>query len=46
MLAILGSVPSGATAGTPQLTIPMGYSATTRRPTSVSIHGNSSASAT
>ncbi len=40
VLAILGSVPSGATAGTPQLTIPMGYSATTRRPTSVSIHAN------
>ena len=27
-IAILGSVPSGATAGTPQITIPMGYSAT------------------
>ena len=40
VLAILGSVPSGPTAGTPQLTIPMGYSATTRRPLSVSIHGN------
>ena len=40
VLAILGSVPSGATAGTPQLTIPMGYSATQRRALSVSIHGN------
>ena len=40
MLAILGSVPSGPTAGTPQITIPMGYSATTRRPVDVSIHGN------
>lgn len=39
-LAILGSVPSGATAGTPQITIPMGYSATQRRAQSVSIHGN------
>jgi amidase len=39
-IAILGSVPSGATAGTPQITIPMGYSATQRRPQSVSIHGN------
>jgi amidase len=40
VLGILGSVPSGPTAGTPQITIPMGYSATTRRPLSVSIHGN------
>ena len=39
-IAILGSVPSGATAGTPQITIPMGYSPTTRRAQSVSIHGN------
>jgi Asp-tRNA(Asn)/Glu-tRNA(Gln) amidotransferase A subunit family amidase len=39
-IAILGSVPSGATAGTPQITIPMGYTATTRRAQSVSIHGN------
>lgn len=39
-LAILGTVPSGATAGTPQITIPMGYSATTRRAVGVSIHGN------
>ncbi|MGE0683012.1 MAG: amidase family protein [Candidatus Binatia bacterium] len=35
-IAILGSVPSGATAGTPQITIPMGYSATTRRAQGVS----------
>ena len=40
VLAIIGTVPNGPTAGTPQLTIPMGYSATTRRPVSVSIHGN------
>ncbi len=39
-IAILGSVPSGATAGTPQITIPMGYSDTNRRAQSVSIHGN------
>jgi len=39
-IAILGSVPSGATAGTPQITIPMGYSTTLRRAVSVSIHGN------
>ena len=39
-IAILGSVPSGATAGTPQITIPMGYSATQRRAVNVSIHGN------
>ena len=39
-IAILGSVPSGPTAGTPQITIPMGYNATQRRAVSVSIHGN------
>lgn len=39
-IAILGSVPSGATAGTPQITIPMGYNVTQRRAQSVSIHGN------
>jgi len=39
-LAILGSVPSGATAGTPQITIPMGYNTTHRRAVAVSIHGN------
>jgi len=39
-LAILGNVPSGATAGTPQITIPMGFSATARRAVGVSIHGN------
>ncbi len=39
-IAILGSVPSGAAAGTPQITIPMGYSATHRRAVGVSIHGN------
>lgn len=39
-IAILGSVPSGATAGTPQITIPMGYTATTRRAQGINIHGN------
>jgi len=39
-IAILGSVPSGATAGTPQITIPMGYSTTHRRAMPLSIHGN------
>ena len=40
-IAILGSVPSGADRpATPQITIPMGYSATQRRAQSVSIHGN------
>ena len=39
-IAILGSVPSGATAGTPQITIPMGYSTTLRRALAISIHGN------
>ncbi|TDC52013.1 hypothetical protein E1212_10425 [Jiangella ureilytica] len=39
-LAILGSVPNGATAGTTQITIPMGYSTTRRRAQSVPIHGN------
>ena len=39
-IAILGNVPSGARPDTPQITIPMGYSATTRRALNVSIHGN------
>lgn len=39
-IAILGSVPSGAAAGTPQITIPMGYNETNRRATGLSIHGN------
>jgi len=39
-LAILGSVPSGATAGTPRITIPMGYTATHRRAQGINIHGN------
>ncbi|MDP2180532.1 MAG: amidase family protein [Methylophilaceae bacterium] len=39
-IAILGTVPSGATAGTPQITIPMGYNLTNRRAIGLSIHGN------
>lgn len=39
-IAILGSVPSGATSGSPQITIPMGYNPTNRRAIAVSIHGN------
>ena len=39
-IAILGTVPSGAAAGFPQLTIPMGYNATHRRTQFVSVHGN------
>ena len=38
-IAILGSVPSGARAGYPQLTIPMGYSDTQRRALSISVNG-------
>ncbi len=37
--AILGSVPQGPQAGYPQLTIPMGYSATLRRALSISVNG-------
>src|SRR4051794_14159737 len=38
-VAILGSVPSGPQAGYPQVTIPMGYSTTTRRTLNVSVNG-------
>jgi amidase len=38
-IAILGSVPNGARAGYPQVTIPMGYNATQRRAVSVNVHG-------
>ncbi len=38
-IAILGSVPQGARAGYPQVTIPMGYNTTTRRTLDVSVHG-------
>jgi len=40
VIGILGSVPSGPQAGYPQITIPMGYVATTRRTQSVSVNGN------
>ncbi len=39
-IAILGSVSNGPRAGYPQITIPMGYSDTTRRTLNVSVHGN------
>ena len=39
VIAVLGSVPSGPQAGYPQVTIPMGYSATTRRAVNVSVNG-------
>jgi Asp-tRNA(Asn)/Glu-tRNA(Gln) amidotransferase A subunit family amidase len=39
-IAILGTVPNGARAGYPQITIPMGYNATQRRAVNVSVHGN------
>jgi amidase len=39
-IAIIGTVPSGPVAGTPQIVVPMGYSATQRRALSVSVHGN------
>ena len=39
-IAILGTVPNGARAGYPQVTIPMGYNATQRRAVNVSVHGN------
>jgi Asp-tRNA(Asn)/Glu-tRNA(Gln) amidotransferase A subunit family amidase len=39
-IAILGSVSNGPRAGYPQITIPMGYSATQRRTLNVSIHAN------
>jgi len=40
VLAILGSVPSGPQAGYPAITIPMGYSTTTRRAVNVQVSGN------
>ena len=40
VIGILGSVPSGPQAGYPQITIPMGYVATTRRTQNVSVNGN------
>ena len=40
VIGILGSVPSSPQAGYPQITIPMGYVATTRRTQNVSVNGN------
>ncbi len=39
VIAVVGSVPSGPQAGLPQITVPMGYSTTTRRPVAVSVNG-------
>ena len=39
-IAILGTVPNGAAAGFPQLTLPMGYNTTQRRTLNISLHGN------
>jgi Asp-tRNA(Asn)/Glu-tRNA(Gln) amidotransferase A subunit family amidase len=39
VIGVLGSVPSGPQAGYPQITIPMGYNATTRRTVNVSVNG-------
>ncbi|MFI7614456.1 amidase family protein [Nonomuraea terrae] len=39
VIAILGSVPSGAQAGYPAITVPMGYNATNRRAQAVQVHG-------
>ena len=39
-IAILGTVPNGAAAGFPQITIPMGYNETQRRTVDVSFHAN------
>src|SRR5262249_49331150 len=40
VIGILGTVPNGPAAGYPQITIPMGYTATTRRTQNVSVNGN------
>ncbi|HEX4482893.1 MAG TPA: amidase family protein, partial [Solirubrobacteraceae bacterium] len=39
VIAVVGSVPSGPNAGDPELTVPMGYTATTRRSQNVNING-------
>ncbi len=39
VIGVLGSVPSGPQAGYPQITIPMGYNAATRRALSLSVNG-------
>jgi Asp-tRNA(Asn)/Glu-tRNA(Gln) amidotransferase A subunit family amidase len=40
VVAVLGSVPNGPQAGYPTITIPMGYSASTRRALSVQVNAN------
>lgn len=39
VIAVVGSVPSGPQAGDPELTVPMGYTATQRRSQNVNING-------
>ena len=39
VIAVVGSVPSGPGAGDPELTVPMGYTATQRRSQNVNING-------
>jgi amidase len=39
VIAVVGSVPSGPQAGDPELTVPMGYVATTRRSQNVNVNG-------
>jgi amidase len=39
VIAVVGSVPSGPNAGDPELTVPMGYTATQRRSQNVNING-------
>jgi amidase len=39
VIAVLGSVPSGPQAGDPEITVPMGYTATQRRSVNVNING-------
>ncbi len=39
VIAVVGSVPSGPQAGDPELTVPMGYTATQRRSQNVNVNG-------
>jgi Asp-tRNA(Asn)/Glu-tRNA(Gln) amidotransferase A subunit family amidase len=39
VIAVVGSVPSGPQAGLPEMVVPMGYTATQRRPIGVDING-------
>ena len=39
VIAVVGSVPDGPQAGMPQMVVPMGYTATQRRPIGIDING-------